>query len=123
MTAPLCPNNHGPTSLVTGRVVYPHRPDLYSKHFWRCARCTAVTGCHPGTTRPLGVPALPQTRTARGRAHAAFDPLWKSGRMTRGEAYAWISKEMGIDPLHIGELSERQCEDLIAIVVASRGVE
>ena len=63
---------------------------------------------HPGTMEPLGDLADPGLRVARNRAHAAFDPLWNrqrgvSGstvrnlsRSTRGDAYDWLAKQLGI---------------------------
>lgn len=41
------------------------------------------------------------THDARKTAHAAFDPLWKSGRMTRSEAYRKLRRALRI--------SERSC--------------
>jgi len=89
--------------LVKGDAIYPHRPDLYHKNFWLC-RCGAYCGCHGATTRPLGFPAGAETRRARNAAHAAFDPLWKSGKMTRREAYTWLASQLGIAPedCHVG---------------------
>lgn len=31
---------------VTGRKIYPHRPDLFSLRFWHCEPCKAWVGCH-----------------------------------------------------------------------------
>jgi len=44
-------------------------------------------------------------------AHAAFDPLWKSGRMSRNEAYRRLAIAMGLhqDKCHIGMFDEQQC--------------
>lgn len=110
--APLC-STHGPASLVDGRVVYPHRPDLAHLAFWICDTCGAYCGCHPGTTRPLGVPAQASTRRARKLAHDAFDQIWVEGEMSRRAAYAWLSHAMGLDPIHIGALDEEQCRRVV----------
>jgi len=40
--------------LVTGDIIYPHRPDLYSKKIWHCEPCRAWVGTHKGTVKPLG---------------------------------------------------------------------
>lgn len=74
-----------PAEYVTGAVMYPHRRDLHHKSFYRSVPCDARVGCHPGTKAPLGRLATRRVRVARQRAHAAFDPLWKQGRMTRGD--------------------------------------
>ena len=95
-----CPNGHE-AALVTGREIYPHRPDLYAKPFWACLPCGAWVGCHPGTTKRVGRLANAETRRLKMAAHAAFDPLWKSGRMSRTQAYAWLREQLG--------LAERDC--------------
>lgn len=57
------------------------------------------------------------TREARKRAHAAFDPLWKSGQMKRGEAYKWLSEKLG-KQIHIGESDVETCNRVISEVTA-----
>lgn len=37
------------------------------------------------------------THAARNAAHAAFDPLWKTGIMNRSFAYAKLAEGLGID--------------------------
>lgn len=110
----------GEGKLTHGRAVYPHRPDLYHKHFYLC-ECGAYCGCHPGSVVPLGNPCGPETRQARMAAHNAFDPLWKSGRMTRHSAYAWLAEATGIarDKCHIGMMTAEQAR-LVFRVVADR---
>ena len=63
--------------LVTGAVIYPHRPDLADKPIWLCP-CGAYCGCHPGTQDPLGSTAGPETRNARSYVHRVLDPLWRT---------------------------------------------
>lgn len=103
--------------LQSGADVYPHRPDLYQKHFWVCMSCPdSYVGCHPGTTEALGTPANAETRKARGRAHHYFDRLWKTGGAKRTEAYAWLRIEMGLskDKCHISMFDVEQCERAVA---------
>lgn len=85
---------------------------------WHCLDCLALVGCHKGTDIPLGLMADSQTREARFLAHQEFDRLWRRGRMTRTEAYAWMAKtlNMSLDAAHIGMLDEKQCLALIAAV-------
>jgi hypothetical protein len=61
-------------------------------------------------------------RTARIKAHAAFDEIWKSGSMTRGHAYHWLSTEMGMErqTCHIGHFDEEQCARVIELVEAEQ---
>ena len=90
-------------TLVTGKRIYPHREDLHRLQYWLCP-CGAYCGVHPGSTEPLGAPAGPETRNARTRAHARFDPLWQDGEWSRKQAYAWLAGALGIEPedCHIG---------------------
>ena len=103
---------------VTGREVYSHRPDLASKIIYRCKPCGASVGCHPGTDRPLGILANAALRKKKMAAHAAFDPLWRSKRMSRHQAYAWLAGELGVkrDDCHIGMFSEAMCERVVKVV-------
>ena len=111
----LCPYCKGKTELVTGDVIYPHRTDLYKKYFWICKPCDAYVGTHPGTDKPLGRLADENLRSAKRRAHAAFDPLWKSGKMTRKQAYQWLADQMqiAVEDCHIGWFDERLCLEVI----------
>lgn len=113
-----CPYCKGSASLVDGAAVYPHRPDLAAKPFWACLPCGAWVGCHPGGTKPLGRLADAATRKAKMAAHAAFDPLWRSGRMTRREAYRWLAGQLGIsfERCHIGHFSAEECAAVVEAV-------
>ena len=114
--------------FVTGDRVYPHRPDLAAKRFWRC-ECGAFVGCHANSGKPLGRPASQVTKRARRAAHDAFDRLWAPGLMnvssrrfsSRGEAYAWLAQELGIDRCrcHIGEMDAQTAQRVVAIVEGS----
>lgn len=82
-------------------------------------KCQATHGAHTDG-RPLGIPGDADTKRARMTAHAVFDRIWKEKYMRRGEAYAWMSEEMGLGEgeAHIGRFNMEQCERLIAIVDA-----
>lgn len=109
---------------VSGDLIYPHRPDLHAKWFWRCA-CGAYVGCHRDTQKPLGTPAGPSTRKARGEAHAAFDALWKrkaardrvSAKEARNAGYIWLAEQMGLEhaDTHIGGFDAAQCAQVVAL--------
>ena len=116
---PVCVECADTGKLVTGREIYPHRPDLYAKSFYRCD-CGAYCGCHPGSIVPLGYPCGPATRKARSLAHAVFDPLWKQGEMSRPSAYAWLAKETGIpaENCHIGMMTADQAQKVVRVVRA-----
>ena len=108
---------------VTGRTIYPHRPDLYHKVFWYCAPCDAWVGCHEKTMKPLGRLANAELRRAKMRAHAAFDSLWKSGEMNRHQAYRWLANQMGltIDTCHIGMFGLDQCAKVLEVCQQTLG--
>lgn len=117
--APTCIECGSRAFLTDGRAIYPHRPDLYRKRFWLC-QCGAYCGCHHGTSDALGYPCGPETRKARSAAHAAFDPLWRSGKMKRGQAYRWLSKATAIpfDQCHIGMMTAKQAQSVCQSVAA-----
>ena len=110
--------------LVTGKQIYPHRPDLYSKQFWQCKEDDAYVGCHAGSDKPLGRLANAKLRGLKMKAHAAFDPIWKSGKMSRNVAYAWLSKKLGIEPsqCHIGAMDLADCKRVIEACLDKRAI-
>lgn len=118
--APACPYCSGPSALVSGDVIYPHRPDLHEKKFYSCASCNAYVGCHPGTVVPLGRLANAELRLAKNRAHSVFDPLWRDGSMRRVEAYKWLAQSLGIPrkQAHIGMFDVAQCKAVVDAVKA-----
>jgi hypothetical protein len=122
---PVCPYCGEFSKLVDGSVIYPHRPDLFAKKFYQCAPCDAYVGCHDGTTKPLGRLANAALRAAKKRAHAAFDPIWKSGQKKRGSAYAWLADRLGIDKqdCHIGMFDVDQCRRVVEICAPATGGE
>jgi ssDNA-binding Zn-finger/Zn-ribbon topoisomerase 1 len=88
--------------------------------FYGCTRfpeCKGTHGAHPDG-KPLGIPADSRTKQARIRAHAAFDELWKDGRMRRPDAYRWMQQAMGldVDGAHIGKFTIEQCDQLVTLV-------
>lgn len=110
--------------LVTGRVIYPHRPDLAGLQFWQCSPCSAWVGCHKDSkAAPLGRLANAELRRAKSAAHAAFDPLWKSGMKRRRDAYEWLSKELGISgkDCHIGMFDVAMCHEVVRACESTRG--
>jgi len=87
--------------------------------FWGCSRypaCRATHGAHPDGS-PLGVPANSATKRARIEAHAAFDLLWRTGRMKRNEAYRWLAEQLGIErrACHIANFDAATCARVVEI--------
>lgn len=126
VAAPACPYCGGDAEMVTGEVLYPHRPDLHAKRFWRCAPCDAYVGCHaPGQgygdgTRPLGRLANAELRAAKLATHAAFDPLWRDGHLSRKDAYSWLAAGLGIrvDKCHVGLFTVAECQRAAGLCAA-----
>lgn len=115
----ICPNCKTPAKVVTGEVIYPHRKDLAYKIFWACMPCKMWVGCHhndPNT--PLGDLADEETRHWRGRAHSAFDPLWKNkDSWDRTAAYKWLAEQLGIAlfECHIAQFNVEQCKKVVKV--------
>ena len=85
--------------------------------------CGAYVGTHAGTSKPLGTLARKDLRNMRRSCHRMFDPLWKTGIMTRDEAYVLLQERMGMSPeeAHIGMFDEKDCRRML--VLFQRGVD
>ena len=88
---------------ATGAEIYPRRPDLKDKRFWRCDTCGNYVGCH-GSGRALGTIPTPELRNARAKIHALLDPIWKRRLIARGDLYKRISERIGRQ-YHTGEIA------------------
>lgn len=121
--AVICPYCDDEAALVTGRVIYPHRRDLYGRLFYHCEPCGAHVGCHRPRTQhgvdtvPLGRLANAELRQLKREAHDAFDPLWSQGNKKRGAAYRWLSNAMGLsaNQCHIGMFDPAQCRQVVRL--------
>lgn len=114
--APTCLECGRTARLTDGRELYPHRPDLYHKFFYKC-ECGAYCGCHDGTKRALGNPAGMKTRQARMRAHDAFDPIWRNRPvygLSRRDVYKLAADALHIpaSDCHIGMMNVEMAERL-----------
>jgi len=70
--------------------------------------------------KALAAPAGSELAASRIAAHAAFDPLWKSGRFSRGVAYEWLANELDIPvaQCHMVLFDVEQCRKVVAICQA-----
>lgn len=111
---PICPYCHRAADLVSSAEIYGGRD---FGPVWCCKPCDAWVGCHKGGTKPKGRLADKALRDAKIRAHAAFDPIWKSGEMARGDAYGWLAEHMGVDKrdCHIGMFDLDQCSRVVMV--------
>ncbi|TYS14325.1 hypothetical protein FZC78_19300 [Rossellomorea vietnamensis] len=109
VACPYCGNN---AKFITSKEFYGKD---YGTNLYSCRPCDAYVGTHGRSKTPLGTLANRSLREMRKRTHASFDPLWKSRRMSRSEAYQWISEVMQLPPekAHIGMFNEKQCFELL----------
>lgn len=113
-----CTYCNKPARLVTGKEIYPRRPDLFSLSFWQCKPCDAYVGCHKAGngygdgTRPLGILANKELRALKLLVHRNFDMLWQGGAMKRNEAYAWLAGQLNIpvNQCHVGMFTVDLCK-------------
>lgn len=90
--------------------------------FYGCMKyplCDATHGAHPDG-RPLGVPGDAATKRARIDAHEIFDRVWRGGHLSRGEAYAQLARALGVDEIHFGAMSKKECERAIEVMKRMR---
>lgn len=112
---------------TTGYKVYPRRPDLHHLVIFACLPCDAWVGTHKNSGKPLGRLANAELRRAKMAAHAAFDPLWKGGQMSRKQAYKMLADKMGLKPeeTHIGMFDVEQCNTVVIlctpVIIKERG--
>lgn len=96
---------------IYGRI-FGEWPEIYY-----CNDCRAAVGCHPNTLIPLGRMADRATRQLRKKLHDSFDPIWKSGLMSRSQAYYWLANELRIshDDCHVSWLSKELLKRAVEI--------
>lgn len=70
--------------------------------------CDAYVRTHAGTRIPVGTMANHELRNLRNTAHHYFDQLYRSGMMTKQEAYLWLANLISapLSQAHIGYLGE-----------------
>ena len=81
----------------------------------RYPRCDSYVGAHKRTKEPMGTLANGDLRNKRIQAHKAFDWMWKSGLMTKWQAYKWMQGKLALtdEQAHIAKFSEYMCDRLI----------
>lgn len=115
-TAPQCPYCGSHTIFRSAEGIYhknPEREMLYvCKNY---PTCDAYVRVHKGTRIPMGVPANWKLRRLRNEAHRYFDQLYKSGYMSRQDAYHWLADILCVpySQAHIGYLGEYYCQKVI----------
>lgn len=94
----------------------------FGSNIYECRSCDAYVTTHGRSLVPKGTLANAETREWRKKAHAAFDPIWKTGRMQRRAAYSWMQNVMEMTPeqAHIGMFDVESCKKLIEKVAQWR---
>jgi hypothetical protein len=104
------------------KAIFMSSKEFYGKDYktsmYVCRPCNAYVGTHGNTTTPLGTMANAELREHRKALHDVFDPLWKSGKYSRHDAYLWLCQQLGIPQSegHIAMLDIDQCKLLIEIL-------
>ena len=116
----------------TGRKLYCHcgRPAVLRSAEGICKTyqpgdmvyvCSAYPACdsyvmaHPHNHMPMGSLAGPELRKLRQETHRQFDQLFRSGLMTRTQAYQWLGHIVQAPRAHahIGHLGDYYCREVI----------
>lgn len=138
---PPCAECGTTSELVGGRLIYPHRSDLWGRNFWRCIGCGAYVGTHRGGSgeEALGRPAGKHLRDARGKVHDLFDSLWlhaermpeyqpftgnpwnvRSSQRSRCYAYLRVKLNLRSEEAHTGWMDLDQCRAAYRVLMHLR---
>lgn len=96
--------------------------EVYGKSYgymYICWDCKAYVGCHKGTVKPLGTLANAELRDLRKQCHAAFDPIWQSGKTRRKKAYKELSLLLGIpvQETHFAMFDKSRCLEALSKII------
>lgn len=113
-----CPYCGAKATLRPSTAVYGERAKEGS-YLYICDRypkCDAYVGTHQKTKQPMGTLANGDLRHKRIEAHKVFDKMWKSGLMTKWQAYRWMQSKFALNDnqAHIAKFSEYMCDQLIS---------
>ena len=111
---PTCPICGQPGEWTQNKVKYGRNYGKSYMCYW-CPDHQTFVGCHKNTRTPLGTMATQENLNWRRKAHAVFDPYWKSGPLDRSRAYELLTEELGEDKqVHIGEADIDMCKRIIS---------
>lgn len=119
ITKVFCPYCGQQAKYVDSKIVYGRSYGM----IYLCKPCNAYVGVHKGTNEPLGRLANKELRNLKMAAHEAFDPIWKTKKMKRNQAYNWLAEQMELSPeeTHIGMFDVSQCKKVIKICKKHKG--
>lgn len=110
----ICPYCKQPTVFVDSAEVYQKSYGM----IYLCRPCKSWVGIHPDSERAaLGRLANAELREWKKKAHAAFDPIFKSNHMSRSAAYEWLSEKLKIPRhyTHIGFFGVETCKRVVEL--------
>ncbi|WP_309720318.1 zinc-finger-containing protein [Armatimonas sp.] len=114
----VCPYCGSTAKLTDGTPVY--KTTRYGQVYicGNYPECDAYVGVHPNSDLPKGTLANPELREWRKAAHAKFDPLWQSKRITRKKGYMILAEHLEIarEDAHIGHFDIEQCKKLLSLM-------
>lgn len=111
-----CPYCGSPVELRSADGIYQdNRRDTWLYVCRNYPQCDAYVRVHAGTDIPVGTMADRKLRALRTEAHRYFDRLYKSGYMSKQEAYGWLAGIISapLSQAHIGYLGEYYCQVVI----------
>lgn len=109
-------NKNVKATLVSGKEIYPHRPDLFHLSFYKCPNCGNYVGVHKGTLDPLGCIPSQSLRQKRIQVHNSMDYLWKNKLISRSKLYKLIRKELGYN-YHSGTTTSiEECDKALLVI-------
>ena len=111
----ICPICNKPAPWVENKEIYGRN---YGKSYmcYYCKDCDTYVGCHNNTKTPLGTMATRELREYRKKVHAKIDPLWKTGKCSRGHLYSFITKMLG-HQYHTGESNIETCKTILEMEI------
>lgn len=105
------------------KVVYRSADGIYHDNsrgtmLYVCSKypeCDAYVRVHEGTNIPVGTMADYKLRTLRRTAHYYFNQLYKSGTMSKEDAYQWLAYliSASLSQAHIEYLGEYYCQQVV----------
>lgn len=97
--------------LVENSEIYNGKSFGEWPYAYLCMDCFAYVGLHQGTDLPLGTLATKPMRNARNRSKGDFNRIWREGHMSRDGAYAWLTRQLGIQAseCHFGLFDIERC--------------
>ena len=102
--------------LTKGKEVYPHRPDLAQRDFYKCPECKNFVGCHIGTHKPLGCIPSKELKQARIKAHNFIDQFWKTKKCSRHKIYKILTDHFGYRYHNGNTKTVKECEEAIEVI-------